>query len=90
MDDKEKIELLARHVKFALSFLDCKGDGIIYNLEKGEPKGHWTRVFAQSLRDCGYNIDDDAVDYAKTPYSKRKGKSWKALCEKLKLKGYSV
>ncbi len=87
---RKQVQLLARRVKFALSHLDCKGDGILYELGTGTSKGHWTRVFAADLRECGFDCDDDSVDYAKTPASKRKGPEWKALVAKLKAKGYNV
>ncbi len=88
LTDKQKIELLAKSVKFAVSHLE--GGGEIIDLKTGKSQGPWPYVFAKRLRECGFDCDDDAVEYARWPRSKRKGPAFKALVAKLKEKGYAM
>ncbi len=88
MSDKDRIELLAKTVRFAIAHLD--GTGEMIDTETGKSAGHWPYVFAERLRKCGFEIDDEAIDYARTPPYRRRGKEWEALKEKLVKKGYSV
>lgn len=88
LSDKAKIELLAKTVVFAINHLD--GTGTVMNMKTGECEGHWCRVFAKRLRQCGFEIDDDAITYARTKPSYRKGPEWKALVEKLKKRGFKL
>lgn len=88
LSDKKKIELLARTVKYAISSLE--GHGEIIDLKTGKSQGPWPYVFAKRLRDCGFDLSDDEVEYARWPRSKRNGPEWKALCAKLKDKGFEV
>lgn len=86
LTDKQKIELLAKKVLFAVKYL--KGTGSVFNIKTGECEGHWLPIFCKALRDCGFQCDDDAVRFVRTPMSQRRGPVFKALVKRLKDRGF--
>lgn len=77
MSDKEKIELLARKVIFALQYLDCRGSGMVL-LDVNNPTAtslktvHWTRDFAEALKDAtGIEVDLEKLDEQRLPKRER-------------------
>ena len=77
LSDKEKIELLAGRVGFALKYLTCRGSGMIV-VGANDPNAtqvkmvHWMDDFCDALRDAtGVEVDREKLREIRLPRSER-------------------
>ena len=67
LSDKQKFELMARKVIWALKYLTCRGSGMLaYGFNDPNAKAfkmvHWTQDFCDALDEVGIHVDREALD----------------------------